>query len=487
MAKHVVAKISEIAEGDRLIVSLQGRSIGIFNVRGKFYGLLNRCPHQGAELCRGSILGQLEADGPGQLEWSDERCLLQCPWHGWEYDLETGQSHFDSRVRPYPVGVEPGGRLRGEVDAGEAAQATATATIASGLSAPLLKEGPFVAETYPVAVEDDYVVVTLPGSAATAPPGSERPAELDAIVSAVERAAEGVLLLTLARADGEALPAWQPGAHVDLILPGGLERQYSLCGDPAETGRWQVAVLREAESRGGSAWIHSQLRVGDRLGLRGPRNHFQLVEADAYLFIAGGIGITPLVPMIDRVAAAGGEWELLYGGRRRRSMAFAERLAAHSGRVALWPQEELGLLDLEALLEAPRAGTAIYCCGPEPLIRAVEAASAAWPAGSLHVERFRPKPGALEGPNSAFEVVLGRSGTTVAVAAEETVAEALEAAGVDIPTSCREGICGTCETAVLEGEVDHRDSFLTDEEREAGATMMACCSRARSSRLVLDV
>jgi 3-phenylpropionate/trans-cinnamate dioxygenase ferredoxin subunit len=165
MAKHIVARVSDIADGGRLIVTLQGRSIGVFNVKGRFYALLNRCPHQGGPLCRGSVLGKLDADGPGQLTWSDDGYMLQCPWHGWEYDLATGQSYFDSRVRSYPVGVEQGEQVRHELEVGDAQPTpdSADAIIASGNSGPLLKPGPFVAETYPITIEDDYIAVTLPG------------------------------------------------------------------------------------------------------------------------------------------------------------------------------------------------------------------------------------------------------------------------------------------------------------------------------------
>jgi len=315
----------------------------------------------------------------------------------------------------------------------------------------------------------------------------EQPSRFEVLVRAITRESEGVLSLTLARADGRPLPAWEPGAHVDLILPSGLERQYSLCGDPSDASTWQVAVLRELDSRGGSEWIHGELKDGDTLAVRGPRNNFPLVDAEHYLFIAGGIGITPLLPMIERVAARTDRWRLLYGGRERRFMAFSERLARHAERVDLRPQDEHGLLELESLLRGVAEGAAVYCCGPEPLLQAVEQASAHLPPGSLHVERFRPREGALDGENTAFEVVLDRSGITVQVAADQTILEAVEAAGVSLPTSCREGTCGTCETEVLEGEIDHRDSFLTEAEREEGLTMQICCSRARSPRLVLDL
>jgi ferredoxin-NADP reductase len=296
-----------------------------------------------------------------------------------------------------------------------------------------------------------------------------------------------VISIVLADPAGEPLPAWDPGAHINVKLPSGDERQYSLCGDPADRARWRIGVLRETAGRGGSAWLHSSLAVGDRVPVDGPRNHFELAEAERYLFIAGGIGITPLLPMISRVAARGADWELLYGGRRRDSMAFLDEIASHGGAVTLWPQDTHGLLDLDAFLATPRAGTAIYCCGPEPLISAVEERCSAWHAGALHVERFSPKPGALDGENTAFEVVLETTGITIAVGREESIVDALSAAGVAVRTSCREGTCGTCETGVVDGEPDHRDSFLTEEEREGNDTMMVCCSRARSDRLVLDL
>ncbi|HTE61802.1 MAG TPA: Rieske (2Fe-2S) protein [Solirubrobacteraceae bacterium] len=163
MAKHVIARVDEIPEGGRLIVEVGGRSIGIFNVDGRFYALLNRCPHQGAKLCRGSVIGRVEADGPGNLTYDGTRRMVQCPWHGWEYDIETGQSFFDSTVRPYPVGVEDGGEVTAEVEAGEAVPLEAPPLLGIGTSAPTLKAGPFTAETFPVLVDGEYLVLTLPG------------------------------------------------------------------------------------------------------------------------------------------------------------------------------------------------------------------------------------------------------------------------------------------------------------------------------------
>lgn len=311
--------------------------------------------------------------------------------------------------------------------------------------------------------------------------------ELDLVVERKEAVAEGVVLLTLRHPEGRPLPQWQPGAHVDLVLRADLVRQYSLCGDPADRSRFQVAVLREPESRGGSSHVHEVLTEGESVRVRGPRNHFPLVKAKNYLFIAGGIGITPILPMLAAVDATRADWRLVYGGRTRASMAFGETLRrAYGERVSLRPQDEYGLLDLASLLGKPQRKTAVYSCGPEPLLAAVEAGCEKWPSGSLHLERFAPKRDLAAGPRSSFEVELAQSGRKLLVSEDMTVLEAVEAAGVPVLTCCEEGICGTCETKVLSGEIDHRDSVLTEQERAAGDTMMICVSRAKSARLVLD-
>ncbi len=303
-------------------------------------------------------------------------------------------------------------------------------------------------------------------------------------VAARRTLAEGVIELELATADGSAPPAWDPGAHVDLHLPGGMIRQYSLCGEPG--GALQVAVLREAEGRGGSRHLHDVTAVGDTLPVGLPRNNFALEPSPRYLFIAGGIGITPLVPMIAAARAAGAGWSLLYGGRSRRSMAFLDSLE-RSAEVTVAPEEEVGLLDLGAVLGTPGPDTLIYSCGPEPLLLAVEEASAHWPAGALHVERFKARTDLPTDAGHAFEVVLARSGLSLTVEPGQSILEAVSAAGLPAPSSCQEGTCGTCETTVLEGEPDHRDSVLTPADQAAGDCMMICCSRARGERLVLDL
>ena len=308
--------------------------------------------------------------------------------------------------------------------------------------------------------------------------------EADLLVREAERAADDVVALTLARPDGAALPDWTPGAHIDLILGDGLTRQYSLCGRTADTGTWRVAVLHAPDGRGGSARVH-KLTAGDTVRVRGPRNHFPVAAAPRYLFLAGGIGITPLLPMIHEVDAADADWTLHYGGRTRRSMAFRGELARYGDRVHLVPQDECGLLDLDAVLGRPRPGTLVYACGPEGLLAAVEQRCAGWPAGSLHLERFAARKTDPPAAENSFEVVLQQSGKALRVPPDRSIFETVRAAGVSVLGSCLEGICGTCETEVVDGEVDHRDSVLDDDERAANDVMMICVSRCRGPRLTL--
>jgi ferredoxin-NADP reductase len=299
--------------------------------------------------------------------------------------------------------------------------------------------------------------------------------------------AVGVLSVEMVDPDGRDLPAWEPGSHLDLHLPGGLCRQYSLSGDPLDRSRYRLGILREDAGRGGSAYVHDALRPGDLVDVGGPRNHFRLEPAAAYVFVAGGIGITPILPMLVEVTAAGAEWTLLYGGRTAASMAFTAELAAYGGRVTLWPQDSHGLLDLN-LLGTPRADTLVYACGPEPLLAAVEQRMAGWPNGALHLERFSA-PVAERDPadEHSLEVVLAESGRSVFVPADRSVLDVLLEAGVDVLHDCQEGICGSCEVKVIEGEVDHRDHVLSDPEKAGNSCMMVCVSRACGKRLVLGV
>ncbi|WP_051792175.1 PDR/VanB family oxidoreductase [Amycolatopsis jejuensis] len=301
------------------------------------------------------------------------------------------------------------------------------------------------------------------------------------VVAAVERCADDVVALTLIAAD---LPRWEPGAHLDVDLGPGLLRQYSLCGLQS-SGTWRIAVLREPDGQGGSARIHDEVRAGDRLRVRGPRNRFPLVDAERYLFVAGGIGITPILPMVRRAAELGRPWHLVYGGRTRTSMAFADELSAvPGGELTIVPQDEAGLPDLDGLLAVPSDGTVVYSCGPGPMLSAVERACAAWPAGALHRERFAAEVPPVAG---SFEVLLQRTGIRLTVGEYEPLLDAIEAAGVELDNSCRAGICGTCEVRVLSGEPDHRDDVLTDEEQQRGDVILPCVSRSKGPLLVLDL
>lgn len=311
---------------------------------------------------------------------------------------------------------------------------------------------------------------------------------MDMIVHERRDEADGVVSLTLGRSDGGELPVWAPGAHVDVHLADGLVRQYSLCSDPADRQRWRLGVLREPVSRGGSEYVFDKLHGGDIVTVGEPRNHFALEPAPRYVFVAGGIGITPVLPMVAAAQTAGADWTLLYGGRTRSSMAFVDELAGYGDRVRLAPQDEVGLLDLAGLLATPRRGTLVYACGPAPMLDAVDALMAAWPAGSLRVERFAPREVA-DTAGATFEVEFARSGVTATVPPGRSILTAAEEAGIPALWSCREGTCGTCETPMLAGRAEHRDALLTDEEKAEQSTVFICVSRAEPGcpRLTLDL
>jgi ferredoxin-NADP reductase len=313
--------------------------------------------------------------------------------------------------------------------------------------------------------------------------------EADLVIEAVDQAADGVVVLTLAHPDGQTLPAWTPGAHIDLVLNESLTRQYSLCSSPSDSFRLQVGVLRAEDSRGGSVYIHDQLNAGGTVRVRGPRNHFPLVSSQRYLFIAGGIGVTPMLPMIEEAEAVGADWRLVYGGRSRSSMAFLPVLEQYGDKVLLLPRDEVDITlsgRIGDLLGTPVADTLVYACGPEALLEAVEAACSDWPQGALHLERFQGKE-LDDSQDTAFEVVLARSGQTLTVPPGKSIFHAVEELGIPVLGSCHEGVCGTCETVVLEGDVDHRDVVLSDSEKASNETMMVCVSRCRGDRLVIDL
>jgi ferredoxin-NADP reductase len=306
-------------------------------------------------------------------------------------------------------------------------------------------------------------------------------------VAAVRKEAEGVVSLILEDPHGRKLPNWSAGAHIDVIV-GDYVRKYSLCGDRNDPDHLQVSVLKEESGRGGSRHIHEQIRAGTVIRVRGPKNHFRLEEgAEHYLLIAGGIGITPIMAMADRLKQLGKDYSLHYCGRSRASMAFVERLQRdHGERLRLYPSADGVRLDLPALLAKPSPGTQIYACGPERLLDALAELTRAWPENALRVEHFSSDGGQLDpSKEHGFEVELKDSGLSLQVPPDKTLLETLHAAGVDVDSDCCEGLCGTCEVSVVEGEVDHRDKVLSQSERAANTRMMSCCSRARGGKLVL--
>jgi ferredoxin-NADP reductase len=321
--------------------------------------------------------------------------------------------------------------------------------------------------------------------------GPARPGPaLSLVVASAAAVAAGVVSLELADPGTPALPDWAPGAHLDLHLPSGLVRSYSLHGDPRDRGSYQVAVLNVPDGRGGSAELHRIAAPGLVLGASTPRNAFRLEPASGYLFLAGGIGVTPLLAMAREVSRRGQPWTFVYGGRSRTRMAFLDTLAAlPGGELRVVPQDEAGLPDLAAAFAGLPSGAAAYCCGPAAMLDAVVAAGALTrPDVPLHLERFTaPAAPDRTAAEAGFEVELARSGITLTVPPGVSVLDAVRAAVPGVMSSCEEGICSACETAVLAGTPDHRDSVLTARERAAGRYMMICVSRALTPRLVLDL
>ena len=306
-------------------------------------------------------------------------------------------------------------------------------------------------------------------------------------VTDVRRAALDVVCLELRAADRRPLEPFAPGAHIDVYAPNGQLRQYSLCGDPRDASRYTIAVKKEPGGRGGSLSMHDDVEVGTALGIVGPRNFFPLQDhAGHSVFIAGGIGITPIRAMVQALAAAGKSWELHYCARSEAHAAFYPELRKMAAERVKTYFSEAPLLDARELLREVRAGTHVYCCGPEPLMKAVAEASAHWPEGTVHFEWFAA-PKSQWPENRPVTVELARSGLVLEVPSDRTILQVVRERGVDVTSACEEGVCGTCETRVLAGLPEHRDVLLSAAEREAGATMMICISRAKSDKLVLDL
>jgi cytochrome P450/ferredoxin-NADP reductase len=315
-----------------------------------------------------------------------------------------------------------------------------------------------------------------------APTANTAPREMR--VAAVDREADDIVGIRLESLDGRPVPAWAPGAHIDLLV-GDYVRKYSLCGARDDRRGLRISVLRDRDGRGGSDHIHRAIAPGMMVRMRGPRNHFRLDEGfDRYLLIAGGIGITPILAMADRLKAIGKDYAVHYAVRSKTAAALCDRLMRdHGERAVLHSAADGQRLDLAAIVTADPAAE-IYACGPERLLSAIEGLVADRPE-RLHAERFATADPIARSDDRAFRVELRDSGLELEVAADQTMLTALRAAGIDVPSDCEEGICGTCEVEVMAGEVDHRDAVLTASERAAGRRMMACCSRACGSKLAL--
>jgi vanillate O-demethylase ferredoxin subunit len=292
---------------------------------------------------------------------------------------------------------------------------------------------------------------------------------------------------------GQPLPAFSAGSHVDVLVPGGITRQYSLCNDPSESHRYLIAVLRDANTRGGSKAMHEQVQIGDTLTISTPKNHFQLAHGGRRsLLFAGGIGVTPILCMAERLAVLGADFEMHYATRSRDRTAFVDRIrnSAFATRVQFHfddgPPEQK--LNFESLLGTPADGTHLYVCGPKGFMDHIlkTARDRGWPEDQLHYEFFSAEVPKSDSDES-FQIKLASSGKVVVVAKDKTVVEALREVGVEVETSCEQGVCGTCLTRVLEGEPDHKDMYLTPDEHAANDQFLPCCSRSKSPMLVLDI
>jgi tetrachlorobenzoquinone reductase len=320
-------------------------------------------------------------------------------------------------------------------------------------------------------------------SAATKPPDGL----IDVRLTAIRYAARDTNLYEFTRLDGGPLPAYQPGAHIDLHLPNGIVRQYSLTEAEPNSSSYTVGVKRDPASRGGSRYVHDELRVGKAIKISAPRNNFPLVENAAHVVLfAGGIGITPIWCMVQRLAKLGRPWTLHYACRSRADTAFLPALKEMAGAKFHFDDESAGkFLDVGALVAAAPKDAHLYCCGPTPMLKAFETATASWPREQVHIEYFTPKQEAAKA--GGFVVELARSGKEFVIPEGKSILQVLLDAGVDVDYSCELGICGACEQRVISGEPEHRDAILTEEEQASNTKVMICCAGCKSERLVLDL
>lgn len=434
-AGPVLARIEDVPPvgAGPLRCRVDGVEIGLFRVGDRVVAWRDLCPHEAAPVCRGTIAGTRLESTVGDYRYGRAEEILRCPWHGWEFDLVTG----------HHLAAGSGARLR----------------------------------SHPIELRDG-VIFDAAGLA------QDRPL----VITRREPAADRVIMLELRAADGVPLPAWAPGAHVELELGSGRRRHYSLCGDPGDRTAYRIAVLREEAGRGGSAELHQGAEPGGRVIMKRLRNRFALVGASRYLFLAGGIGITGVLPMARSVARRRGAYDLVYVGRAATTMAFRHEVAALP-RARMIMTEQDGRPDVATLVAGTDDGTVIYCCGPAGMI------TEAIRAGELHGRRVITEtfvgavaPASTGTARRTFEVELARSGGRLAVGADETILAALRRTGFDhAASSCEQGWCGSCETRVLAGTPEHHDTVLSDEEREEADRMMICVGRAAAGRLTLDL
>ncbi|BDI23001.1 2Fe-2S iron-sulfur cluster-binding protein [Herbiconiux sp. L3-i23] len=409
--------------------------VGLFRVGDEVVAWRSVCPHAAAPVCVGAVDGTRMPSAVYEYEYGRDREILQCPWHGWEFDLRSGEH------------------------------------LAAGSAARLRR--------HPIRVEDGRIYDASRGNVIDLPLTVER----------LTKETDRILVVDLVAAGGQRLPAWTPGSHLEVVLPSGLVRHYSLCGDPRDRTKYRIAVLREADGRGGSEEFHRVASAGLALHATAIRNRFPLPLASSYLLVAGGIGITALLPMIEVLRRKRADFRLVYLGRERATMAFLDELDCIP-EVTVVESRRTGRVDLRALVRDAAPGTAVLACGPDALLDELRTAVADAPQPlELRTEAFQPLRVGLvtapDRPDRDVSVTLAASGGTIRVPAGTSILSAVRAAGVSAGSSCEGGWCGTCETPVLDGVPEHRDTVLSDEERATGDTMMICVSRAESAGLVL--
>lgn len=425
-----VADVPPAGEG-ALRCTADGVDIGLFRVGEQLVAWRDVCPHEAAPVCRGKVTGTRLESSVMEYRYGRAQEILRCPWHGWEFDLLTGEhlaSGSGARLRSHPIEIRNGKIYD-----------------AAGLR-------------------------------------HERTLVVDTRRELTERITE----LQLTPADGLPLPSWAPGAHLELQLPSGAVRHYSLCGDPRDRNTFTIAVLRELEGRGGSAQMH-RLSPGDRIAMTKIRNRFPLRPAPRYLFIAAGIGITAVLSMAHLAHRRRDDFDLVYITRQRSSAAYWDSAEGLPGARIICTAEQ-DRPDIAELISSTTPETVIYGCGPPGMITELHAAGERFDR-TVTTEAFAApeRAPAASGPQYPFELIAQRSGTRVQVGAEETILEALNREGIRPPSSCTSGWCGSCETTVLAGSPDHRDTVLTDEEREAAETMMVCVGRSAGPSITLDL